>query len=109
MVHRSDSIPPDADLVVEQGLSFTLVELCHAVHAERPQLVALVHEGVIEASGTAPEDWRFGGTAYARARAAVRLSRDLHLDAPAVALVLELLDEIGELRARLHRLGAGFD
>jgi chaperone modulatory protein CbpM len=99
----------DDGAVVEHGVSFTLVQLCEAVHAERTQLMALVQEGVIEPSGSAPDDWRFGGASYARARTAVRLTHDLQLDTPAVALVLDLLDEIASLRGRLRRLGAAPD
>jgi chaperone modulatory protein CbpM len=49
--------------------------------------------------------WRFSGSSLRRARLALRLSQDLEVNAPGVALALDLMDEIEELRARLHRLG----
>lgn len=62
-----------------------------------------VAEGVVSPRGGAPEAWRFDGTALRRLRTAARLSRDLEVNPPGVALALELLDEIAALRAELTR------
>lgn len=93
-------------IVVEEHVIFTLDDLCRATGARSEQLLALVHEGVLEPAGSGPEDWRFSGPALPRARAALRLLRDFELDPAAAALVLELLGEIEQLRARLQRIGA---
>jgi len=90
-------------VIVEETLRFTLDELGHACHAEHAQLVALVEEGVLEPSGRGPEDWQFAGPSLARARLALRLSRDLELSVAGTALVMDLLDEIESLRSRLRR------
>ncbi|MBK1724362.1 chaperone modulator CbpM [Thiocystis violacea] len=92
-------------VVVEEEVQFTLVELSRACRTDVDQLVALVMEGVLTPSGEAPERWRFGGTTLRRARVALRLTRDLELNAASTALVLDLLDEIDALRSRLRRLG----
>jgi chaperone modulatory protein CbpM len=47
----------------------------------------------------------FSGCALLRARAALRLVRDLEVSVAGAALVLDLLDEIETLRARLRRAG----
>ena len=93
-------------VVVEEEVRFTLVELCHACAAERELLIALVDEGVLQPSGDEPQQWQFGGASLRRARAALRLARDLELSAAGTALVLDLLGEIEALRARLKRSGA---
>ena len=49
--------------------------------------------------------WRFSGSALRRARLAFSLARDLEVNPPGVALALDLIDEIGALRAMLHRMG----
>ena len=90
-------------VIVEEELHFTLDELCHACRADHAQLIALVEEGVLEASGRGPEDWQFTGPSLARARVALRLSRDLELGVAGTALVMDLLDEIESLRTRLRR------
>lgn len=93
-------------VVVEEDLHLTLVELCQACSAEVEQVSAWVHEGALEPTGASPAEWRFSGESLRRARLAQRLSRDLELNPPGVALALDLLDEIAELRARLQRIGA---
>jgi hypothetical protein len=54
-------------VIVEEELRFTLADLCRACRADTDQLVALVHEGVLEPAGNRPDDWRFAGPA-SRAR-----------------------------------------
>lgn len=89
--------------VVEEVVEFTLVELSQACNATPAQLAALVAEGVLAPAGQTGDDWRFAGTALRRARLALRLARDLELNPPALALVLDMRDEITSLRARLAR------
>ncbi len=92
-------------VVVEDEVQFTLVELCRVCAADAEQVIALVDEGVLAPSGAEANEWRFGGAALRRARAALRLTRDLELSAAGTALVLDLLDQIEALRTQVHRLG----
>jgi chaperone modulatory protein CbpM len=92
-------------VLVESELHFSLTELSRVCHVNIQELIALVHEGVLTPVGADPSQWRFEGTALPRARIAVRLLRDLELNAPGTALVLDLLDEMAALRSQLRRLG----
>ena len=92
-------------VLVEDEVQVTLVELCRACAADTEQVIALVDEGLLTPSGAAAPEWRFGGATLQRARAALRLRRDLELSAAGTALVLDLLDQIEALRAQIHRLG----
>jgi chaperone modulatory protein CbpM len=92
-------------VVVETEVQFSLAELGRACGVEVTLIEALVSEGVLTPRGEDPAQWHFEGTVLPRARAATRLLVDLELGAPGTALVLELLDEIDALRARLRRLG----
>ncbi|HEX5685141.1 MAG TPA: chaperone modulator CbpM [Ideonella sp.] len=92
-------------VVVDETTQFSLAELCRACQADSARLVALVDEGVLEPAGQRPDEWRFSGAALQRARAALRLSRDLDLNPSGTALVIDLLAEIAALRAKLHRAG----
>jgi chaperone modulatory protein CbpM len=91
--------------VVEETVHLTLVELCQACSAEEDHVVAWVLEGVLEPRGESQKDWLFSGESLRRARLALRLWRDLEINPPGVALVLDLLDEIAALRVRLIRTG----
>ena len=92
-------------VVVEEEIRFTLADLCRACRADSAQVIVLVEEGVLEPAGSGPEDWLFSGPSLRRARAALRLARDLELSVAGTALVLDLLDEIDTLRSRLRRAG----
>lgn len=87
--------------VVEEEVHMTMIELCQACNAEEEHVLAWVFEGVLEPTGKSPGDWRFSGDSLRRARLALRLTRDLELNPPGVALALDLLDEIAMLRAQL--------
>ncbi len=88
--------------IVEDEVHMSIIELCHSINIEQEDLVAWVQEGILNPIGNSPEDWRFSGDALSRAKKALRLSRDLEINTPGVAMVLDLLDEISELRKRLE-------
>ena len=92
-------------VVVEDQIEFSLVSLSRACHVDIEQLIVLVDEGVLAPSGDGEAHWRFPGHTLQRARAAIRLTRDLELRAHDAALVLNLLDEIEALRSQIRRLG----
>ena len=92
-------------LVIDERVELTTVELCRACATSTDWVVELVHEGVLEVEGGDAEAWRFTGATLARAIRARRLQRDLDLNLPGVALVLELMDEIETLRLKLRRSG----
>ncbi|MGC8702731.1 MAG: chaperone modulator CbpM [Thiomonas sp.] len=99
----SDTAAPLCGIVMEEQVDISIDDLCAVCRVERTQIVHLVEEGVIEslpALGSAAQrtQWRFSGETLNRARRAVRLQRDLELNAAATALVLDLLDQIDALR-----------
>jgi len=89
--------------VVEEEVHMTIVELCQAASTPADEIISWVAEGVLSPAGSSPEDWRFSGNSLRRARLAASLTKDLELNTPGVALALDLLEEIAELRARMHR------
>lgn len=93
------SVLTTAPAVVEDELS--LEELSRSCRCDAEWLIELVYEGVLEPQGAAAEQWRFAGASLRRARIAVRLQQDLQLNAPGVALALDLLDEIHALRLQV--------
>ena len=83
------------------------MELCRACRAPETHVIAWVNEGVLDPVGAAPQDWRFTGPSLRRAKLALWLTRDLEINPPGVALVLDLLDDLAALQARLERIGTG--
>lgn len=91
--------------VLDHGAHFTLRDVCERsdVHAEF--VVKLVSYGVIApVEEGSPRDWYFDAIALARLRKAQRLQRDLKLNLPGLAMSLELLDDVDELRREVASL-----
>jgi chaperone modulatory protein CbpM len=90
-------------IVVDDELLLTTIELSRASSASESHIALWVSEGVLQPIGATREEWRFTGSSLKRMRVAMRLTRDLELNASGVALALDLLDEIEQLEARLRR------
>jgi chaperone modulatory protein CbpM len=88
--------------IVENEVHMTMVELAEATRTPEDLIMAWVSEGVLSPAGASPQDWRFSGDSLRRAKTAARLMRDLELNSPGVALALDLLDEISQLRQQLQ-------
>ena len=89
--------------LVDAATVYTVDELCLACNVDANWIGGLVEHGVIEPIGQASTDWRFTSLSIVRIAKAKRLERDLNLDLPGVAVVLDLLDEIDDLRAQLRK------
>jgi chaperone modulatory protein CbpM len=79
-------------------------ELARACRAEPAFIDALIEEGLLDAA-SAEQAPRFGSDELARVRRIQRLQADFDASLPAVALMLDLIDENDRLRSRLQRLG----
>lgn len=88
--------------LVDQNLEFTAEELCHSCKLQLDHVIELVQEGVLDASGENQAEWRFKVSSIRRVKTAVRLQRDLGVNAAGAALALELLDRIARLESRLR-------
>jgi len=88
--------------IVENEVHMSIVELAHASRTPQELIMSWVSEGVLSPAGSSPEDWRFSGDSLRRAKTAAHLTHDLELNISGVALALDLLDEIAQLRARLN-------
>ena len=102
---RSNDLQQGAGIVPEEPTELTLAEVCRACAVQTEFIVELVEEGVLAPVGREPQHWRFTYTHVRRVRVASHLQRDLRVNPAGAALVLELLEEIDALRARLHVVG----
>ncbi len=85
----------------EQDIELGFEDFVRACGSEPEWIVALIEENVISVEG-APKTAHYSGWQLARVRRAHRLHRDFDASAPAVALLLDLLDEVAQLRRRLR-------
>jgi chaperone modulatory protein CbpM len=94
--------------ILEEQTELSLDDICRACAVQPELIIELVHEGVLaparDSLRAAPEQWHFSGVHLHRARVAMRLQNDLGVNLAGAALALELLDELDQLRTRLHRL-----
>ena len=88
--------------IVEHDVHMTIVELAQATQTPEDLIMAWVSEGVLSPAGASPQDWRFSGNSLQRAKTAASLMHDLELNLPGVALALNLLEELDQLRSQLH-------
>jgi len=86
--------------ILEEEVTLTLDELSGACAVSRERIVELVEHGLLEPQAGA--DQRLGGQALRRARIALRLQRDLGVNAEGASLVVDLLERIDLLEARLR-------
>jgi len=91
--------------LIDDTTPMTLAELARACRAAEEQVHVWVIEGVLQPSGNSPREWRFAGASLKRARIAVTLTREMEINAPGVALALDLMDQIDALKASLRRAG----
>ena len=83
----------------------TLQELCSVCNTTSEFVGELVAFGALEPlQGSGPHDWRFHDVAVQRSRIAVKLQQNLEVNTAGAALILDLLDELREARARMHLL-----
>jgi chaperone modulatory protein CbpM len=92
---------PLTGTVIDHRIEVTLDEVTLFCATRQETICALVEEGVLQPRGRARAEWRFDGIALHRAAKALRLQRDLDVNLEAVALILDLLDEVESLRARI--------
>ncbi|MDZ7750354.1 MAG: chaperone modulator CbpM [Gammaproteobacteria bacterium] len=89
---------------VLEEVELSLGELCRSCGVPAEHVFELVEQGVAEPLGRDPRGWRFRGVSVYRVRCALRLERDLGVNAAGAALALDLLEELERLRARRWRL-----
>jgi chaperone modulatory protein CbpM len=89
--------------LVDAAALCSIDELSAACNVASDWIAQLVEHGVIEPIGQARSDWKFTSITIVRVAKARRLERDLHLNLPGLAVVLELLDEIDDLRVQLKK------
>ena len=77
---------------------------CHVVDIKAAYVIEIVEHGILEPQGRQPDEWLFDDESLIVAKRAARLQRDLALEWDGVALALNLLDELEQVRAENRML-----
>ena len=93
--------------ILEEESTLTLAELCIGCHRPAETMIKLVSHGIIspcenENSEEIVSQWSFQRNALIRADKALRLQQDLGINLAGVALVLDLMDELADLRIQIR-------
>jgi chaperone modulatory protein CbpM len=86
--------------IFDESTLLSIKDLSRMCAVDEHHIVQFVEEGVLNVVNVRSE-WHFSGDALRRARLAVRLERDLELNLPGVALAVELIEELAQLRREL--------
>lgn len=89
-----------ADYTEHEELS--LEEFCTICHLPSETILNFVQYDIVRPQGANKEEWIFDLAELKRIQRALRLERDLELNLSGVAVVLDLLDEMENLRARVQ-------
>lgn len=85
-------------------VQLSVEEFCLSTELSQEVLIEIVEHGIVQPSGLTPEQWLFDATAVAIAKRAIRLRRDLELEWAGIALALELMGELEQLRLQNRQL-----
>ena len=96
-------------IVIDEHTELTLNDLSRACSSSAEWIIELVEQGTLEPISYRQTQWRFTGSSLQKARTAMRLQRDLGINLAGIALVIDLLEEIEQLRTRVHRLDSDDD
>jgi len=92
--------------VIEET-QLTLEQLCDACGVQTDWVISLVEESIIEPQEDTEGErslWYFSGASLVRVRSALRLQRDLGVNLAGIALALDLIEELDNLRAQLKKM-----
>lgn len=98
----SDRITYIQGIVLDEEIRCSLADLCRLCGVNPEHIHDMIEEGLITPQGANPMEWQFTSIEIRRVQTTVRLQNDLRVNLAGCALVLDLLEELEELR-RLQR------
>ena len=91
-------------VLLDDHMTLSLAELSRACARHAQWVEELVEEGILDPEGSEPATWCFSTNNLIRAHKAMRLERDLRINKAGIALALDLMEQMEEMRARLRRI-----
>lgn len=89
-------------ITVEEHPIFSLDELSYATGVSPEIIQEMINYGVIEPTGHSETSWRFNEEHLRRIKMARHLQQDLEVNLAGIALVLELMDQMANMRVQIE-------
>jgi chaperone modulatory protein CbpM len=91
-----------------QDTPLTLEELCEVCHVPSGFIYDLIEYEIVYPRGKQQEEWMFDLDDLKRIQTILRLQRDLEVNLSGAIVVLDLLEELEELRAQIELMQKHF-
>jgi chaperone modulatory protein CbpM len=95
-------------MLIEETFTSSFNEVCHKYHIPKELLLEMVEYGLFSTKTTKIEQLKLTQKDLQTIETAFRLHRDLEINLPGVALVLELLERIDQMNEELNILRKHF-
>lgn len=95
-------------VLVEERSSITFKEVCHQYNIPKELLIEMIEHGLFSSQAAHIEQTQLTLKDLHRMESAFRLHKDLGINLPGVALALDLLEEIEDIRKELDILQRHF-
>jgi len=92
-----------AGVLMDENITFSAIEVCQHCNISAEQLEEMIEHGLFN-QVTHSRDLAFDFIRFRRILSASRLQQDLGINTPGVVLVLNLLDELAQIRDELSIL-----
>ncbi len=83
---------------------FSFEQFCETINLPGDRVQYIVELGILTPKGEQPDEWQFDADMLSTARRAQQLHRQLEVDWPGVALALQLLEQIDNLKSENQQL-----
>lgn len=95
-------------VLITETTTFTMTEICQKYSIPQELLQEMIEQGLFNNQTAEPEQMTLNLKALQKMESAFRLHRDLGINLPGVALVLDLLEEMDKMRGELDVLRKHF-
>lgn len=80
----------------------TFEEVCEICRIDATVMNELIENEIIHPYGQSRKEWKFALAELPRVKRALRLQRDLEMNFTAVAVLMDVLDQMDEMRAHME-------